>query len=377
MDIFGTVDNPTPEYFEILTQWYGPERVNWGTTEGVTAEAKRAAHRRMRIARGENTREGLFNRALTPDPELPFDPDVYQVVEATRSTWGTLENPFISNRVTVKPRQQEPLTIDAIVRALRDSEVEIEPFPADTANNERIAEICLFDLHFGQTDHNASLYMRRVTNHARHLEDIGRFVLVLGGDTLAFDTYGKTTTAGTGMEVAGEPEEILGRFFQELKHMVAVLCQTAPVEVIFLKGNHDMILSTAVAVALTEFALSRESAYPIKVDQNHTAMFKARLYFNTLVGYTHGQASKTEIRRFLPREFPGLWGKANAFRVHCGHQHHYEVDPTGVCPVYFYPPAAPTTAWERDRGYTRHEQATHINVYDVHAGLCETHIVRI
>ena len=92
----------------------------------------------------------------------------------------------------------------------------------------------------------------------------------------------------------------------------------APVEVVWIPGNHDPISSLWLCLAMKHHF--KNDKY-VSIDTS-PAVRKARLWGNLLVGWVHGIAGRENAwANELAQAFPELWGKSKFREWHYGHKH--------------------------------------------------------
>jgi len=106
--------------------------------------------------------------------------------------------------------------------------------------------------------------------------------------------------------------------------------QVAPLELLWIPGNHDYHASWWLSVCLK---MRYENHKHIKID-NGPSPKKARLWGDLLVGWIHDGSSGRENRaiNMLPQFWPKEWGESRYRELHTGHKHKTEV--TKFKPVF-------------------------------------------
>lgn len=168
------------------------------------------------------------------------------------------------------------------------------------------------------------------------------------GDILHTDNNQGTTTKGTPQQIDGRLEKIIPRTMELFEYMIMELRKFAPIEYIYVPGNHDALTGFMFAYSLMK-AFNNYDDITFDIDANP---FKARLIGKTLVGFTHGISNKSKNGDWLVNDFRDLFGKCIVAEVHEGHLHTQETKEynTGVI-VRNLPKLCNASAWEHQEGY--------------------------
>jgi hypothetical protein len=202
-------------------------------------------------------------------------------------------------------------------------------------NNSGVAaEIATYDAHLGKlaweqetgyrhydlsiaakdyiyvTDRNLSLI-------APHKPE--RIFYVIGQDMYHIDNMsGHTTKGDHTLDVDGRITKVHNKAFIITRDNIIKASKIAPVEVIWVPGNHDFLASYMLVFALAQHFRNYAR---VKVDISENPR-KARLWGNLLVGWTHRIVGKHTVwSNELAQAFPELWGKSRFREWHHGDQH--------------------------------------------------------
>ena len=161
-------------------------------------------------------------------------------------------------------------------------------------------------------------------------------------------------------------------------HGVERLKENAPVEVMYIKSNHDEVSTYGVVNTVRAWFRQDER---VTVDRDAKAR-KYRLYGNTLIGYSHGSDEKpykgnkykpSKLAALLPVEAPQLWAQSKHREFHAAHLHseHAIEEINGVIVRRVSAPTA-TDTWHYNNGYVGATRKAQIFLYDDEYGLTET-----
>jgi hypothetical protein len=196
------------------------------------------------------------------------------------------------------------------------------------------AEMALYDAHFGKLawkdetgyrHYDTKLAAKDYAYAADRCLDLiaphnpEKIFYVVGNDLYHIDNMSSHTTTGDHtLDVDGRITKVHKIVFVNVRDAIVKASVIAPVEVIWVPGNHDYLASYMLVFALKEHFKD----YPrVTVDINENPR-KARLWGNLLVGWTHRIVGKHTVwSNELAQAFPELWGKSMFREWHHGDQH--------------------------------------------------------
>jgi len=277
-----------------------------------------------------------------------FDPLLWEVVTCrlVSGSWDvTIKNTegdgvLHTNRkysvtLTVKPLGGE-LTFPQVLSAFKELQpvksVEYSYEPITTGEG-LLFELPIMDFHLGKlswsnetgdADYDlkiaAKLWKKTVDDliyKACNFGKIEKILFPIGQDYFHFDTPAVTTTAGTQLDSDTRWQKMFSKGVELLVWAVEQLRKIAPVEILWIPGNHDQMLSYAATVGLAQRYAETKS---VRVDLSATPR-KYRLYGNSLIGYSHGEKDGRRLEGLMQIEAPELWGKSVFREFHMGHLH--------------------------------------------------------
>jgi len=235
--------------------------------------------------------------------------------------------------------KRKPIEAD-LLSSFKELMKEMPPFSAPlvaryrNSKNGIAAEITTFDAHLGKLaweqetgyrnfDLNiATKDYQYVTD--RNLDLISphkpeKIFYIIGQDMYHVDNMAGHTTGGDHtLDVDGRITKVHNKAFAVSRDNIYKASKVAPVEVIWIPGNHDFLTSFMLAFALKEHFRSN-SRITVDVSENPR---KARLWGTLLVGFTHRIVGKHTVwSNELAQAFPELWGKSTFREWHHGDQH--------------------------------------------------------
>jgi len=175
-----------------------------------------------------------------------------------------------------------------------------------------------------------------------------KIYLATGSDWFHVDNHQGGTTRGTPQDMSGTPAQILITGCELAREHIDLLRQVAPVEVLFMRGNHDKHSSLTLMLYLSAVYEGVDDV-SVRIDPKvrHYAT-----YGKTLIGFTHGDAVQhNALPEIMAAEEAKLWGESN-FRVwFTGHRHHQHLKELRGCTVYTLPSLAGKDRWHYQAGY--------------------------
>lgn len=177
-----------------------------------------------------------------------------------------------------------------------------------------------------------------------------KIILATGSDWFHIDNDAGGTTRGTpmGTSSCSSPAEILITGCELAKRHVDLLRQIAPVDVVFMAGNHDRFSALTLALYL-------RASYDGVDDCEVHLTPKTRHYYcygNTLIGFTHGDTVKQhKLPQLMAQEEYKNWGLHDHKVWFSGHYHHQSVKEDGGATCIILPSLAGNDRWHSRMGY--------------------------
>lgn len=255
-----------------------------------------------------------------------------------------------------------------IHRACRDmvASFDVLPAPVQTPSRgnkgQHLTVIGTTDFHVGKREHGQrgdnTYCLDLVQWSIKAIEETvemwgapSAFLIPIGSDLLHTDSKDQKTTAGTPMGTSS-----VGSTYDHLKDALSVMATVmdyalgiAPVEAVWIPGNHDEVLSYTIALAL-EQRYANNPAYRAHTSQDVRKYIK---HHDVPIMVTHGHALKeNKVVMTLAQEMP------RGCDIRCGvvlmgHLHHHKDhtrDNGGVHVVTLSSPS-PHDTWHHGEGY--------------------------
>jgi len=248
------------------------------------------------------------------------------------------------------------------------SELAIEPYKAPKlftmtkADNPYALVISPTDLHYGKgawedetgESYNLETAQHRLFKQTKALIDRlpgrpDKIVIGTGSDWFHVDNDLGHTTKGTPQDMAASPARILRDGCHLARQHIEMLAKVAPVEVVFMRGNHDRHSSLALMLYL-------QAVYENSDRVSITHNLQERQYMmwgNNLLGFTHGDGVRgTDLPSVMAKEARSGWGACEHHTWFHGHLHHIKQTEKGGCMVIQLPSLAGHDRWHYRKGYT-------------------------
>jgi hypothetical protein len=189
---------------------------------------------------------------------------------------------------------------------------------------------------------------------------IEKIVFPVGQDFFHMDSHKRDTFNDTGLESDSRYPKM---FLVGCKACIAAIDQMrliAPVDVLWVPGNHDRTASWHLAAYLSAWYSRCDN---VTVDVSPTTRKYIRYGVN-LIGYTHGDEEKHDsLPAIMAAEAGKDWANTSYREWHVGHWHkRKEVRYTAMdshvgIPVRFLPSLSGTDFWHYAKGYINKQRA--------------------
>ena len=313
-----------------------------------------------------------------------YDPDKWVITNSIDNLWHGQKSHkqggglliHYQSKITVKPATDITMeTVQSFFDNL-DHPTAKPIKPKQYAPDGEVLEIALADMHKGS---------RSPYNESNSVEDKFRYTIndivsrcgnrkfskiyfVLGGDNAHFDTKSRTTTAGTQLDTDGLTATEIFKALLDLYYWgIDCLRQIAPVEVICLPGNHDWLVSLMIAMTIEAYY---KDCQDVIVDTDQRPR-KWRIVGCSLIGWMHGEMSKTNASSWLMAEARDDWGKTKYAEVHAFHYHSQTMAEKNGMILRYLPSMKETDEWEYEKGFVGSVKATVSFVWGFEEGLRE------
>lgn len=272
-----------------------------------------------------------------------------------------------SLRIKFVPITTQTITLESIREYYqKTNKVNKASFPRYKPSNKRILDINTADWHLGARFYNKNwsdvedafpAMFSDILNRINNCKGIfTKIYFNLLGDVAHYQNRQQKTernmqtVEGNGMN----PLEIFDIASSMCISAIDQLLQIAPVEMLYIPGNHDG--------DLLYYLLARMKSHfydvgTFSVDLEHASR-KVRMFGANLRGWEHGEMPKKNKIHWLASEHAPLWGKSQYRETFAGHWHHEEVIEHGGVKTRILPAVAPKDFWHHRNGYNGNIRAT-------------------
>jgi len=298
----------------------------------------------------------------------------------------------------------EPRLPDPNVEAIKDLIKEIPKFKFDrvprfeTSESGVAGELALVDAHFGKMawametgrrnyDLNVASddYMYAAENCLSFMAMYKpeKIFVIVGNDLMHVDNLDNVTPRGKNqLDVNTRLPKIYKTAYKVQLKVVYMARDIAPVEVLWIPGNHDPNASMYLCHTLEEhFRNDKHVTVDWYVENEQATRRKARLWGNLLVGWTHEIVGRhASWVNELAQQWPDLWGKSKWREWHHGHRHKkneikmYPIFTSGGVVLRQLTALSPIDAWHYDYLWTDALPGGECFIWTKDTGITDNHI---
>jgi len=276
------------------------------------------------------------------------------------------------------------LAASALWDRMRDAAPKLPTVRYTRDSVHTLLEISPFDVHFGKLawgqeageDYDLPIAEKRFSDGFDKLlnrapRKLGKILIPLGNDFLHIDTAFNTTGHGTQVDVDGRYPKLIETASMAMVQAVEKCRTIAPVEVIWVPGNHDPRTSWHIAQFLWAWFRNSEG-----VEIDHGSKFRKYVRFGaTLLGFTHGnEEAHRDLPTIMASEAAKDWADTRFREWHLGHFHkakktHFAAGDTyGPCVVRVLPSMSSADAWHYKKGYVGGNRGAEAYLYEFNEG---------
>lgn len=358
------------QYIDARARWKPEENIENGINEITTNENGSRITRRMLWLSEEDLEDDYRIMKL-----MGFSPTKWRLVycKRRRAFWNTTvknrnwegvkhTNESYMCEVKVSPIDGG-LTENAIQEVFNN--LAAPPMYIYRVGNKNglLLEFPVMDLHLGKlawgeesdTDYDLKiaekLFVGLIEDIMEQIQEYGiaveKIVFPIGQDFFHFDTQNGTTSKGTQLDTDTRWAKMFEKGLNMLIWAITNLASIAPVDVLWVPGNHDKM--TSYYVTMATWAWFREHDH-VNVDTSP----KPRKYLRwgrNLIGWAHGADEKRRIGELMQVEQAENWGKTKFREFHLGHLHSEQVRESGGVIIRNLPSITAGDSWHKDMGF--------------------------
>lgn len=315
----------------------------------------------------EDIIEIIDGRPITPQVIMEahkLATNEWDVIAFTSNCWqqqtaGGGKIDLCQSKLTVKPKKQPEISladVDAYFDEKRFKPI-VPPTDYKYIDDGEVLEVTYVDPHNGllawqnESGENYDLKIAQerflkcawdIVNRCKH-KKIKRIILCILGDVLHTANDNQTTEKGTLQSVDGRYVKITDTTEATIVNVIAILKSIAPVEVVWVSGNHSRISEYLVMRSV------EKSFSDVKFDIAPNPIKSIKIG-NALIGLAHGDMPKKNITQNVDRE-ARMIGGIKYIEQHCGHFHSEITTWVNGIIVRYLPCLCSSSAWEHQQGY--------------------------
>jgi len=315
----------------------------------------------------EDIIEIIDGRPITPQVIMEahkLATNEWDVIAFTSNCWqqqtaGGGKIDLCQSKLTVKPKKQPEISladVDAYFDKKRFKPI-VPPTDYKYIDDGEVLEVTYVDPHNGllawqnESGENYDLKIAQerflkcawdIVSRCKH-KKIKRIILCMLGDILHTANDNQTTEKGTFQSVDGRYVKITDTTEATIVNVIAILKSIAPVEVVWVSGNHSRISEYLVMRSV------EKSFSDVKFDIAPNPIKSIKIG-NALIGLAHGDMPKKNITQNVDRE-ARMIGGIKYIEQHCGHFHSEITTWVNGIIVRYLPCLCSSSAWVHQQGY--------------------------
>jgi hypothetical protein len=331
----------------------------------------------------EDTLEVIDGREITPEIIMEahkLNPDEWQVVSFCSNVWqqqtkGGGKINLCQSKLTVRPKVTT-FNPEWVKETIKDLKL---PSPLVKRRSYQATgktlEISIADAHINKLSivsecgdeystkagiknlHNIIEQSLEKTSHY----PIKKIIFPFGQDMANIDNLFRTTTKGTPQDTDTSYPDMYQSLLTAAIQIVHRLTEVAPVEVIYVGGNHDKLTSYTMTTTMYWHFLNNKN---VEVDTEFYPR-KYRLIGYNLLGLGHGEEEKKRIYNCMQNDVPQLWGQAKYREFHLSHIHTEKmIDEDNGTIFRWLSSPSPKDNWTNKAGYVGAQRKAQCFVWD-------------
>lgn len=309
-----------------------------------------------------------------------YDPKKFELVTAKASQWGSGDAPMHSSKITVKPKLtgiEEDDIRTWFDRLDRNYSLAV-PVARSKFDGDKLLIIPISDLHFNMqatmfnsgNEYNCEIAEKMFFDIINDIMDetacynFQKILFTIGGDQMDADSAANTTTKGTPQHCDKHYWDACEQMYAMTVKAVDILAERAPVDVVYVPGNHDK--GTGFKLAKYVDAWFRNDP---RVTVDYSPLPRHYYVFGkTLFVFTHDCDVK-RLQKLIPDEARDVWSSIDFTEVFLQHLHSEALlFEENNMRVQRLPSPVARSVWTNDKGYRSARQCKSF-VYDKNTGL--------
>lgn len=260
------------------------------------------------------------------------------------------------------------------------------PKPKVKKNKENfMLEISLHDFHFAQLclqeevgmeanlESSIKVFANAVYDALNKVKgiNISKILFPIGSDFFHVDSWQGTTTKGTQVDTSSRFPRVYKAGCRSLISAINACLEVAPVELIWVPGNHDKATSLYLSEHLAAWY---RNVKEVTIDTSNLSPRKYTRWGPALIGFAHGDIKTDRLPTVMAAEAKKDWALCNQYHFHIGHTHkkkqtRYVAEDTheGVV-VTVIPSMCATDYWHHYNGFIKTVRAGEVYLWSDQTG---------
>jgi len=275
--------------------------------------------------------------------------------------------------------------IESFIDRLESLSPEVSPITYPKKDEPCLAEISIFDIHFGklawerETGENYDSKIAQERSMAAFNDlleralrnDIEEFLIVIGNDELHIDSMQEETTAGTPQHTDSRWQQMADRVIETRIKQIDTAKQYAPVNILIVPGNHDEMLAQWIGRELRAY-YRNDANVNVNAEPTLTKYYK---YGVNMLMFNHGKDVKPDrLANMMPVQKPQMFAETEVREVHIGHLHKRakmvrHVDEDAGVVVRVLPSLCGSDYWHAKKLFTGNIKAAQCYIWGKDSGL--------
>lgn len=317
-----------------------------------------------------------------------YEVNAWELVSARNNIWNVYSKKdgictLYSSKIVVRPKKIlfDEKWIKDVIKEINFSKNIKKHNYSNISESSKTIEINFPDVHIGKfvqelvsngvydADIAVDRYRNAIDEALSRISvyNVKKIIYPLGQDFINFDHFEGITTKGTRQDMNEFYESVYKKAYECLLETVEKLRVISPVQIIYVKGNHDSLSTFTMCYSLYEL-YKFNNISNVTVDYS-TLQRKYIKIGNTTLGLGHGEKEKNKIKECMQVDVPELWN--NKYRYfHLSHFHSERAtNEIGGVIYKWLGSMSENCKWTYESGYVGAQKKGHVFVYDDESGL--------
>ena len=310
---------------------------------------------------------------------------VWELVSCRNNIWNVANKQdgiltLYSSKIVVKPRitKFNPKWVKEVLENLDLDSPVIDTKPYNITG--KTLEINLADVHIDKlcnidetrNEYSTEIGIQRLWQVINDIIEkvkyynIKKILIPFGQDISNIDNMFNTTTKGTPQDTDVKYDVLYKILLKNIIQIIHKLSEIAPVDIIYVGGNHDKLTSFTMTEAMYWHFLNNDNVEVDSIFNNR----KYRLIGGNLLGFAHGADEKRNIIYCMQNDVPELWGKSKYREFHLSHFHKEKmIDEQNGIIFRWISAICGNDAWTYNNGYVGSQKKAQAFIWDDEKGL--------